>query len=159
MKLPKASLLDRCYQVFFCGAFKLVRAIWFVRNPDQHGALVMIWHQNRVLLIQNSYQSHWSAPGGTIERGEKPDAAAAREMREEIGVHVSAEELRFVDKITLPFNYRNDCVRIFEWHPASTPTIRIDHREVVDAKWFTPEETQSLKLVPHIARYLVRASA
>lgn len=38
-----------------------------------------------ILLIRDSYQ-HWGFPKGHVERGETPDRAALREVREETGL-------------------------------------------------------------------------
>ena len=40
------------------------------------GALVALWCQGRVLLVQASYQRELSLPGGWINRGEAPEQAA-----------------------------------------------------------------------------------
>ena len=45
---------------------------------------------NRVLLVRHSYGPRvWMLPGGGLKRNEKPETAAAREMREELGCELS----------------------------------------------------------------------
>lgn len=50
-------------------------------------------HRGRILLLHRATatRTHWEIPGGKIEPGEKPPAAAAREAREELGVTVVIE--------------------------------------------------------------------
>ncbi len=45
---------------------------------------------NQVLMVQQVYrgQTLWTFPGGAIEPGETPEAAAVREAFEETGLHV-----------------------------------------------------------------------
>ena len=42
----------------------------------------------RVLLIRQRYRNRWGLPGGLLERGEPPEDAARREVREEVGLDV-----------------------------------------------------------------------
>lgn len=42
--------------------------------------------QDRVLLITPSYKDYRDIPGGYLEHGETPKEAAAREVREELGI-------------------------------------------------------------------------
>jgi 8-oxo-dGTP pyrophosphatase MutT (NUDIX family) len=51
----------------------------------------------RVLLLQAAYKPTWEIPGGTVEAGESPRAAARREAREEIGLEVGVGRLLVVD--------------------------------------------------------------
>jgi 8-oxo-dGTP diphosphatase len=53
--------------------------------------------QGRVLIAERPPGKHlsgrWEFPGGKIEPGESPEAALVRELREELGVTVVAEQL------------------------------------------------------------------
>lgn len=41
-----------------------------------------------LLLVQLSYRNRWGVPGGLLKRGETPQDAARREVREEVGLEV-----------------------------------------------------------------------
>lgn len=60
------------------------------RFPLGAGALIRDAH-GRVLLIHQTYQRQplWLPPGGWVDRGELPQQAAARELREELGAEVA----------------------------------------------------------------------
>lgn len=52
----------------------------------------------RILVVRTTYLGPgWMLPGGRVERGETPHAAAAREAREETGIQVRIERLLLVD--------------------------------------------------------------
>ncbi|GAA2694753.1 8-oxo-dGTP pyrophosphatase MutT, NUDIX family [Actinosynnema pretiosum] len=54
----------------------------------------------RVLLLQTSYKANWEVPGGVVEEGESPwAAAAARELREEVGLSRPHGRLLVVDHV------------------------------------------------------------
>jgi ADP-ribose pyrophosphatase YjhB (NUDIX family) len=108
----------------------IVGAVVLVRDsdaPDDAG---------RILLQRQPPGHGWSLPGGLINRGERPAQAAARELFEESGVRVDAEDL--VAKAPNVLVHTNgrwmDCV--FEaWVPADTP-FHPDGAEVLEAGWF-----------------------
>ncbi len=57
-------------------------------------AVVLVDADGRVLLAQRpdgkSMAGLWEFPGGKVDRGETPEAALIRELREELGIDVAA---------------------------------------------------------------------
>ena len=63
------------------------------------GANVLVTDDaGRILVVRPTYAGPgWMLPGGRVERGETPHAAAARETQEETGLEVIVERLLLVD--------------------------------------------------------------
>jgi 8-oxo-dGTP diphosphatase len=61
-------------------------------------AAVLLDEDGRVLLAQRpqgkSLAGLWEFPGGKVEAGERPEAALARELYEELGVEVATADLK-----------------------------------------------------------------
>ncbi|MCT2591054.1 NUDIX domain-containing protein [Streptomyces sp. N2-109] len=58
-------------------------------------AIVMLRHGSRVLMVHERQRGCWELPGGSIEPGETPRAAAVRELWEETGQRLPEDALHF----------------------------------------------------------------
>jgi len=98
------------------------------------GAMCVVEHEGRVLLVRQSYRDGWAAPGGLLQRGEEPDAAARREAKEEVDIDVEilGEPLVVIDvkarRIDVVFRCRVE--------PPVPEAFAPDSVEILDAQWF-----------------------
>jgi ADP-ribose pyrophosphatase YjhB (NUDIX family) len=60
--------------------------------------------QGRILLLEHVFRpdSGWGIPGGFLSKGEQPEAALRRELREEIGIEVENVEMVLVRTLPQP---------------------------------------------------------
>jgi 8-oxo-dGTP diphosphatase len=72
---------------------------WFAQLPGvvlAAGALITD-PAGLILLVKPNYRDHWTLPGGICEHGEPPHAGCAREVAEEIGLHLPIGMLLAID--------------------------------------------------------------
>lgn len=114
--------------------YPLLRLYWRVLRPDLLGVRCLIESEGRVLLIRNPYGSmKWELPGGGVRRGERPEAAARREVMEEVGVSLS--ELQALGQYTGTEYYDKDTVVCF-YARAESPVLKPRRAEVYEEGWF-----------------------
>lgn len=100
-------MLKRLLGTLWRHAPKSVRR-WGVRLVEPRftvtaGAVIMD-ERGRVLLLNHVFRagSGWGIPGGFIEKGEQPEEALRRELREEVGLELERAELAFVRTLNKP---------------------------------------------------------
>lgn len=147
-----ATPIDFVWRMALRVAFRLARAWWYLRRPRHEGALIAIYVGSALLLVKSSYRAEWNFPGGSIRSGETPDAAALREMGEEIGL--SSCTLRPAGSACGVWDWRRDRVHFFELHLDRIPELRLDNREIIAARLVSPEELRGIALTGAVAAYL-----
>ena len=105
-------------------------------KPHLQIALALIWRGGEVLIAKRASDADhlpdvWEFPGGKIEAGETPEAAATREAREETGLEVEIVAAR--ETIEWEYETRRVCLHPFD--------CRVVSGEV--------EATQSRFVAPH----------
>ncbi|MFF8291437.1 NUDIX hydrolase [Streptomyces sp. NPDC016309] len=96
------------------------------------GAVVR--EDGRLLAIRRADNGTWELPGGVLELAESPEEGVAREVWEEIGIHVEVDELTGVYKNTA----RGIVALVFRCKP-SGGTERTS-AEPLAVDWLTPAE-------------------
>ena len=149
-------MIDLFFRLAYRNAYRLMRIYWGVRHPRVHGALVAIWHDGKILLVQNSYVPYRSLPGGYVHVHETGRDAALRELREETGIRATAADLQQVIDEQHDWEGKREHIEIFDLDVKERPRVEVDNREVIDAGFFSPEEALRLQLFPPIRRVIER---
>ncbi|MBB5447387.1 MULTISPECIES: NUDIX domain-containing protein [unclassified Paraburkholderia] len=149
-----AALIDSVWRMALRLGFPLARAWWHLRRPRHEGALVAIYVGRSLLLLKSSYRAEWGFPGGSIQAGETPAAAALREMEEEIGL--ASPPLLPAGSAAGMWDGRRDRVHFFELRLDCLPELRLDNREIVAAHLASPEELPGFAVTGAVAAYLGR---
>ena len=112
----------------------LLRIYWFVFKPTTSGVKCLIENSKQeILFIRNTYGSKkWNLPGGKIEKGESPEEAVRREVREELNIYLGkvAEVKSFLSTL----EYKKDKIFVFRSQVLDNK-FKVDKKEISDAKW------------------------
>ena len=148
------ALLDAAWRIAFRLGFPLARIWWRLRRARHEGALVAVYVDRALLLVRSSYRVEWNFPGGTIKRGETPEAAARRELAEEVGL--AATRLLPAGDACGIWEGRRDRVHFFELRLDRLPKLQLDNREIIGARLVSPEELGDVAVTGPVAVYLGR---
>lgn len=107
---------------------------------------------DRFLLVNPNYKPDWDLPGGMAEANEPPIEAAARELREELGLVVQIGALLTVDWIEPHGPWDDTLVFVFDGGTISASRItalRITDDELSGFRFCTRDEAAEL-LRPYV---------
>jgi ADP-ribose pyrophosphatase YjhB (NUDIX family) len=108
--------------------------LWEPRFTVTAGACVLD-AAGRVLLLKHRFRggSGWGIPGGFLEKGEQPEEALRRELREEVGLELTAARVAFVRTLARPQQVEIlFCAR-------AVGAARPQDGEIERAEWYAPD--------------------
>jgi 8-oxo-dGTP pyrophosphatase MutT (NUDIX family) len=114
------------------------------------GALAVVRRNGKVLMIRRAAKleraaGFWGLPGGTVDNGEKPEAAALRELREELNLEGRAGRV-LGQSTSLSGEYTLHWVEVEVDDPGA---LRPAPQEVAEVRWVAPGEVKQLDpLIP-----------
>ena len=149
-----ASSVDALYRVSYRMAYPVWQFCLRQIRMSTQGAQVALWHHDQLLLVRNSYRETYVFPGGYIRNGEHTASAASRELCEETGISVPTEQLRFSFAWTYTSGKLTGHDDIYECQLEHRPIVCIDNREVVEARFMSPDTARALPLDGHVRHYL-----
>jgi ADP-ribose pyrophosphatase YjhB (NUDIX family) len=118
------------------------------------GVVVVVLHQDVVLLTKREDFEIWCLPGGRVDPHESIDQAAVREVREEAGLDITLT--RSIGLLSKPYwGPYGTHIAVFAAHP-TTVTLNPDSQEVQAAAWFPINHLPTPLLWDH--RHLIRAA-
>lgn len=115
--------------------YRLQRLAWRVLRPRTRGVKVMLFDgAGALLLVRHTYgrTDQFMLPGGGVKPFEQPEAAAARETREELGCGVAG--LALVSTHQASAEGKRDTVWLYR--ARAEGEISIDGVELAEARFF-----------------------
>jgi 8-oxo-dGTP pyrophosphatase MutT (NUDIX family) len=117
-------------------------------GADRWVASIFVFRDNKVLVVRTyRFPWLWQPVGGqAVESDESPIGTARRELREETGLHVGADDL-----IELGSSQRDrGSGRIFAWRYVAPvdATIEICESEIVEHRWVSVAQLRQLPQFP-----------
>ncbi|HET6608292.1 MAG TPA: NUDIX domain-containing protein [Rhodopila sp.] len=149
----RQTYVDLLWQTIFRLGFPVARAWWRVSRQRHQGALVAVHVDRSLLLLRSSYRSAWNFPGGSVKGAETPEAAARRELAEEIGIS-PAGALRSAGEASGVWDGRRDRVFFFALHLNQLPRLHLDNREIVGARLVPVQDLPAMRLTEPVKAYV-----
>jgi NAD+ diphosphatase len=135
---------ERCMRCPTCGLLGYPRIAPAV--------IVLVRRGNEALLARGARfpGAFFSTLAGFVEIGESLEETVAREVREEVGIEVQAP--RYFGSQSWPFPHSLMVGFFAEWAGGE---VRADGKEILEARWFLPDELPMIPPRLSIARQLI----
>jgi 8-oxo-dGTP pyrophosphatase MutT (NUDIX family) len=118
-------------------ALRTLRLYWRITKPVTFGArAIVLGPDGRVVLVKHTYDRYWYLPGGASKKGEAPEAAVRREVKEEIGIDDIAIERKLGTYVSTQEGKR-DTIDVFVVRASAIG--RVPRYEIAAAEWFAPD--------------------
>ena len=128
------------------GCFHKVVHIWIQNGKDE---LLM---QKRSDTVDNC-PGEWATTGGSVQVGEEPLTTAVRELSEELGIVVSAEELQYCLMVRRKNAF---CYVYMLKRDIPAESLVLQECEVAAAEWMTLEKIDCMVAERTMHRYVYR---
>lgn len=125
-------------------------------HPKREVAVVGLRDERgNVFLVRTHKLTEWWQPvgGGVDPEDKSPEEAAVREIREELGISIDLSSLSLI--LVTPYDFGEGNVYFYETLVnRESMSMKIDEVEIIDFKWFSPQESLSLKAFPATVAFL-----
>jgi dATP pyrophosphohydrolase len=127
------------------------------------GVVIVDIDQHRYLILRRNPKRYkgWGLVKGGIDGQETPEQACAREIGEEIGVHVPIESLIDVAHQSAYFDNTKSIIVLVRWfavHIAMQTPLVLEVDEWAESRWATYDEAQ-YELVWQSQQYALRVAS
>lgn len=119
-------------------------------------ARVLLYDETGSMLLTVGKWKAWfddpslTLPGGAMKRGETPAHAAAREVREELGIELDEAQLELLGNELLIDYGIYARTYLFRAYIPHEVVLQLDTREIEDARWYSAEEITAQPLKPDV---------
>lgn len=137
---PGSRIRASAYRVFYALPKVVRRRLVRIIAPTYTvGAVMMVYSPDRarMLLLRQPPGFGWGLPAGLLDRGERPEQAAVRELHEETGIALTQADISPAAPSAVIHTRGRwvDTVFVAEVDPEQVE-LRVDGAEVWEAQWW-----------------------
>ncbi|HSX04046.1 MAG TPA: NUDIX hydrolase [Rhabdochlamydiaceae bacterium] len=124
--------------------------------PENHTPVIeaagcICRYQNKILLLRRHpdilHGNCWTEPAGKLEKNEDPKTAAIREAYEEAGLILDGDKIEKITQFYIQWSDKKFIYHMFHTQFLVIPSITLDFKEHLEARWVTIEEALQLPLI------------
>ncbi len=107
------------------------------------GGIVFDKENEKILLCQHSQHHGWVFPKGLIDKGEKKEETAVREVEEETGI--KAEILKPLSPVTYWYVFEGEKIKktvYYFWMESTGGDITKHDHEMENVEWLAPQDVE-----------------
>ena len=104
-----------------------------------------------ILILKNWFGSGgWSLPGGGLHANEAPEAGAARELAEEVGIRLARERLIPLTPQPVVVSQGSVSFKCLAFHLdlKTKPKLQLQWYEIAEARWVPKDQLPAMELGP-----------
>jgi 8-oxo-dGTP diphosphatase len=126
-----------------------------MRPTIRVSAALIVDDTGRLLVVRKRGTSVYMQPGGKPEPGESPAETLSRELHEELGVHVPAEELTPLGQFTAPAANEASTNVVADVFRATITGPVAAGAEIDDVRWMHPRDFATAPVAPLITEHML----
>jgi len=120
--------------------------------------------ENNILLVDHKNAQLWLPPGGHVDVGEHPRETVARELHEELGIHIAVADVEPPLMVTCSETVgltagHTDVSLWYVVNADRTTPITFDASEFNAVRWFAFQDVPLGRSDPHLTRFLAKLMA
>lgn len=128
-------------RAFRRGVFYFLWPVLWLYMRASKRARIVIRHGDDVLFVMPRIGTgKWQLPGGGIKRGESAQAAAIREVNEELRLELDIDMLKLVDRQEVVEDHIPYNATLLHYDYQQQPTVRLQRFENSAFRWMSLED-------------------
>jgi len=147
--------MNRLWVVLGRAAYVVVRPLMYLYLKDSQRTRIIVRTDDKILLLKDWLgDGSWKFPGGGVHKNEEVVHAACRELHEETGINLAAQQLKEAGNLQLSSQAINIQLHIFIAKLDNPWPVKKQPFEIVEIEWDNIADINQFKLSADTATVL-----